>query len=277
MAGIIGFGGNRPSPHTRESTPQVMLHATDPFPAHIGDQPALMLCKYPRYSSSPRTRGSTQGTTGTGFKRKPIRRNQPIRDCTLRHESDTFTPTRASTHGEYVAGAGSAEPPPKPRGSSHNPGRGQPRQSPNRGDHPQSAGEQFLPHAEINPIIPWTTPTPRTRGNQPYSGRTTKPQIANPCPHAGINLSHQNNPPRGRHIPPHTPGSTLPTLPARHRQPIPPHTRGSAVYLKETPASLTHSPSHAGIRPSHNPRPNPARHIPPHTREPIPRTRLPAP
>ena len=242
-----------------------MLHATDPFPAHAGDQPALMLRKYPRYSSSHRTRGSTQGTTGTAFKRKPIRRNQPIRDCTLRQESDPLTPTRASTLGEFVAGAGSAELPPKPRGSTRS------------GDHPQSAGEQFLPHAGINPIIPWTTPTPRTRGNQPYSSRTTKPQAANPCPHAGINLSHQNNPPRGRHIPPHTPGSTMPTLPARHRQPVPPHTRGSAVYLKETPASLTHSPSHAGICPSHNPRRNPARHIPRHTREPIHRTRLPAP
>ena len=236
-----------------------------------------MLRKYPRRSSSPRTRGSTQGTTATGFKRKPNRWNQPIRDCTLRHESDPLTPTRASTHGEYVAGAGSAEPPPKPRGSTRSgdqPGAGI---NPERGSSsigwraiPPASGNQ--PHNSVDYAhAPHTRESTIFRQDNQTTGRQP------PCPHAGINHSHQSNPPRGRHIPPHTRGSTLPTLPARHRQPIPPHTRGSAVYLKETPASLTHSPSHAGIRPSHNPRRNPARHVPPHTREPIPRTRLSAP
>ena len=143
---------------------------------------------------------------------------------------------------------------------------------PPRGHQPQSAGEQFLPHAGINPIIPWTTPTPRTRGNQPYSGRTTKPQGANPCPHAGINHSHQNNPPRGRHIPPHTQESTLHNrtrspgsagqfprtrrdlpcrpLPAQNRQPVPPRTRQSASGDQPRDCENRLSPLHAGICPA---------------------------
>ena len=173
-----------------------------------------------------------------------------------------------------------------------------PNYPPNRGDHPQSAGEQFLPQAGINPIIPWTTPTPRTRGNQPYSGRTTKPQAANPPARTqgstirirAIRPAAGTFPRTPRDLPcrPYLPGTVNPfpltrgDLPeysatANQGERIPPHTRGSAVYLKETPASLNHSPSHAGIRPSHNPRRNPARHIPPHTREPIHRTRLLAP
>ena len=118
----------------------------------------------------------------TGSKSKPIRAYAGINpSATVRYATKaTLLPPRGHQPWRIrYRRRNLRTSPPKPRGSTHNTGRGQP--------------QQFPPHAGINHIP----------AGQPNHRSPT------PCPHAGINPSHQNNPPRGRHIPPHTRGSTI--------------------------------------------------------------------
>ena len=136
------------------------------------------------------------------------------------------------------------------------------------------------------------------RKDQPFASEQSAPGPAHSPAHAGINPSQSNpgvrealtNSPANAGIypaDPYLPGTVNPFPLARGNPPpginletartdFPPYTRGSTQPQLLQTHDIDHSPSHAGICPSHNPRRNPARHIPPHTREPT-RTRLPAP
>ena len=99
-----------------------------PYPRARGNQPALMLCELPGYSSSPRTRGSTQRYVQSWTPVRLIpphaginprnhrdrfqeeshlrtRRNQPFRDFTVAPRPRPSRPHAGINHGENATGA----------------------------------------------------------------------------------------------------------------------------------------------------------------------------